>query len=506
VKKFQLKARGQVLRQVLEIISERQNMAVATDKYNLDSFYIKGQWQEAKTSGNTIDLVNPANANIIGRLALGNAEDVDSAVMAAKAALRTFQVTSKAQRLEYLEKILAVYKSRYDDFAEAIRLEMGAPITLSREVQAYTGVEHLESTIAALKDFDLTQTKSGYSLHHEPVGVCGLITPWNWPISQLVAKVAPAIAAGCTMVVKPSEFSPLSAQLFADVIDQAALPPGVFNLVNGEGPTVGAAISQHPEIDMVSFTGSTRAGIAVAQAAATTVKRVCQELGGKSPMILTEGIDLETVVPECVWLCMENTGQSCNAGTRLLVPESLHDEVVEIAKKAAESYVVGDPANEATQLGPLANRGQFEKVTSILQEAETAGLQPITGGLGPVVDCSEGYFIKPTIFANLNKDQFIAKEEVFGPVLAVMPYKTQEEAIEIANGTQYGLSAYIYAKEDSSAEYIAQQMKCGMVHINGAPLVTEAPFGGYKQSGNGREWGLLGLHEFLEVKAVMKVS
>ncbi len=494
------------MRQVLEIISERQNMAVATDKYNLDSFYIKGQWQEAKTSGNTIDLVNPANANIIGRLALGNAEDVDSAVMAAKAALRTFQVTSKAQRLEYLEKILAVYKSRYDDFAEAIRLEMGAPITLSREVQAYTGVEHLESTIAALKDFDLTQTKSGYSLHHEPVGVCGLITPWNWPISQLVAKVAPAIAAGCTMVVKPSEFSPLSAQLFADVIDQAALPPGVFNLVNGEGPTVGAAISQHPEIDMVSFTGSTRAGIAVAQAAATTVKRVCQELGGKSPMILTEGIDLETVVPECVWLCMENTGQSCNAGTRLLVPESLHDEVVEIAKKAAESYVVGDPANEATQLGPLANRGQFEKVTSILQEAETAGLEPITGGLGPVVDCSEGYFIKPTIFANLNKDQFIAKEEVFGPVLAVMPYKTQEEAIEIANGTQYGLSAYIYAKEDSSAEYIAQQMKCGMVHINGAPLVTEAPFGGYKQSGNGREWGLLGLHEFLEVKAVMKVS
>ena len=494
------------MRQVLEIISERQNMAVATDKYNLDSFYIKGQWQEAKTSGNTIDLVNPANANIIGRLALGNAEDVDSAVMAAKAALRTFQVTSKAQRLAYLEKILAVYKSRYDDFAEAIRLEMGAPITLSREVQAYTGVEHLESTIAALKDFDLTQTKSGYSLHHEPVGVCGLITPWNWPISQLVAKVAPAIAAGCTMVVKPSEFSPLSAQLFADVIDQAALPPGVFNLVNGEGPTVGAAISQHPEIDMVSFTGSTRAGIAVAQAAATTVKRVCQELGGKSPMILTEGIDLETVVPECVWLCMENTGQSCNAGTRLLVPESLHDEVVEIAKRAAESYVVGDPADEATQLGPLANRGQFEKVLAILQDAETAGLKPITGGLGPVADCSEGYFIKPTIFANLNKDQFIAKEEVFGPVLAVMPYKTQEEAIEIANGTQYGLSAYIYAKDDSSAEYIAQQMKCGMVHINGAPLVTEAPFGGYKQSGNGREWGLLGLHEFLEVKAVMKVS
>jgi aldehyde dehydrogenase (NAD+) len=481
-------------------------MAVTTDKYNLDSFYINAKWQQAESTRSTLDLINPANADIIGRLALGNAEDVNNAVVAAKSAFRTFQATSKAQRLDYLEKILAVYKSRYDDFVEAICLEMGAPITLSREVQAYTGIEHLESTIAALKAFDLTQTKPGYSLHHEPIGVCGLITPWNWPISQLVAKVAPAIAAGCTMVVKPSEFSPLSAQLFADVIDQAALPPGVFNLINGEGQTVGAAISQHPEIDMVSFTGSTRAGIAVAQAAATNVKRVCQELGGKSPMILTEGIDLETVVPECVWLCMENTGQSCNAGTRLLVPESLHDEVVEIAKKAAESYVVGDPANEATQLGPLANRGQFEKVTSILQEAETAGLQPITGGSGPVAGCSEGYFIKPTIFANLKRDQFIAKEEVFGPVLAIMPYKTPEEAIEIANATQYGLSAYIYAKDNATAELIAQQMRCGMVHINGAPLVAEAPFGGYKQSGNGREWGPLGLNEFLEVKAIMKVS
>ena len=481
-------------------------MTVASDKYNLDSFYINGKWQDVKSTDNTIDIVNPANASIIGRLTLGNVEDVNNAVVAAKAALRTFQTTSKAERIDYLERILVAYKSRYKDFVEAISLEMGAPNSLSRDVQAYTGVEHLESTIQALNNFDLIEAKSGYSLHHEPVGVCGLITPWNWPISQLVAKVAPAIAAGCTMVVKPSEFSPLSAQLFTEVVDEAALPAGVFNLVYGEGPTVGAAISSHPDIDMISFTGSTRAGIAVAQAAATSVKRVCQELGGKSPMILTEGIDLESVVPECVWLCMENTGQSCNAGTRLLVPESLHDEVVEIAKRVAESYVVGDPADEVTQLGPLANRGQFEKVTSILQDAETAGLQPITGGLGPVADCSEGYFIKPTIFSNLSKDQFIAKEEVFGPVLAVIPYKKQEEAVEIANGTEYGLSAYIYAKDDSSAEHMAQQMKCGMVHINGAPLVAEAPFGGYKQSGNGREWGLLGLHEFLEVKAVMKAS
>ena len=481
-------------------------MTATGNGYDLTSFYVNGNWIEAGSSNDKLSITNPATAEVIGTLALGSDEDVDNAVAAAKAALKSFQTTSKAERIGYLEKILAIYKLRYDDFVEAISLEMGSPITLSREVQAYTGVEHLESTIQALKNFDLIKEQSGYSLHREPVGVCGLITPWNWPISQLVAKVAPAIAAGCTMVVKPSEFSPLSAQLFAEIIDQTALPAGVFNLVYGEGATVGAAISSHPDIDMVSFTGSTRAGIAVAKAAATSVKRVCQELGGKSPMILTEGIDLESVVPECVWLCMENTGQSCNAGTRLLVPESLHDEVVEIAKRAAESYVVGDPADEATQLGPLANRGQFEKVLAILQDAETAELKPITGGLGPVAACSEGYFIKPTIFANLNKDQFIAKEEVFGPVLAVMPYKTQEEAIDIANATQYGLSAYIYAKDSATAEPIAQQMRCGMVHINGAPLVTEAPFGGYKQSGNGREWGLLGLHEFLEVKAVMKAS
>lgn len=481
-------------------------MTVVNDKYNLVSCYIDGQWQQGKTAGNSVDIINPANSSIIGCLALGNAEDVDNAVMAAKGAFRTFQAISKAQRIDYLEKILAIYKSRYEEFVEAISLEMGAPITLSRELQAYTGIEHLESTIQALKNFDLIQTQSGYSLYHEPIGVCGLITPWNWPISQLVAKVAPAIAAGCTMVVKPSEFSPLSAQLFAEVIDQSGLPRGVFNLVQGEGPTVGAAISHHPDIDMVSFTGSTRAGIAVAQAAATNVKRVCQELGGKSPMILTEGIDLEAVVPECVWLCMENTGQSCNAGTRLLVPESLHDKVVEIAKKTAESYIVGDPINEATQLGPLANRTQFEKVVSLLEAAKNNGLQPVLGGSTSVSGCDEGYFIQPTIFANLGRDQMLASEEVFGPVLTIMPYKTLDEAIDIANGTQYGLSAYIYAKDNSTAEFIAQRMRCGMVHINGAPLVSEAPFGGYKQSGNGREWGVLGLHEFLEVKAVMKVS
>ncbi len=479
-------------------------MTVKNDGHKLEAFYINGDWEKAKNSTDEMRIVNPATAKAVGSVALGDAQDVDDAVVAARAAFQLFQSTSKAERIGYLEEILTVYKSRYEDFVEAISVEMGSPITLSREAQAYTGIEHLESTIEALKEFELREDYAGYSLNYEPVGVCGLITPWNWPISQLVAKVAPAIAAGCTMVVKPSEFSPISAQLFAEVIDQAALPDGVFNLVYGDGPNVGSAISQHADIDMVSFTGSTRAGIAVAKAAAVGVKRVCQELGGKSPMILTEGIDLESVVPECLWLCMENTGQSCNAGTRLIVPKSLHDQVVEIAKKTVESYVVGDPSNEDTQLGPLANRAQFEKFMSVLKTAETEGIKPISGGSGPVAGCDEGYFVQPTIFAGLSKDSSIAKDEIFGPVLAVMPYKTQEEAIEIANGTQYGLSAYVYSKDESRAKRIAQQMRCGMVHINGASLVAEAPFGGYKQSGNGREWGRLGLHEFLEVKAIME--
>lgn len=481
-------------------------MTVQRNGYNLGSFYINGDWTKARNAAAKMNIINPATAKVIGSVALGDAQDVDDAVASAKAALQSFQSTTKEQRIGYLEKILAAYKSRYDEFVEAICLEMGSPVSLSKEAQAYTGIEHLESTIQALNNFELREGYSGYSLNYEAVGICGLITPWNWPISQLVAKVAPALAAGCTMIVKPSEFSPLSAQLFAEVIDEAALPDGVFNLIYGEGQTVGAAISHHPDIDMVSFTGSTRAGISVAQAAAVTVKRVCQELGGKSPMILTEGIDLESVVPECVWLCMENTGQSCNAGTRLLVPESLHDEVVEIAKRTAESYIVGDPSDEATKLGPLANRLQFEKVLALLDDAESVGIKPVTGGSGSVPGCNEGYFIQPTIFAGLSKDQPIANEEVFGPVLAIIPYKTQEEAVEIANGTQYGLSAYIYAKDDISAKPMAQQMRCGMVHINGAPLVAEAPFGGYKQSGNGREWGLLGLHEFFEVKAIMANS
>ncbi len=474
--------------------------------YKLELFFINGEWVKAGNPEHKMNIINPATANVIGSVALGSSKDVDDAVLAASAALKGFQRTPKEVRIGYLEEILAAYNSRYEEFVEAISLEMGSPVSLSREAQAYTGIEHLKSTIDALKRFELTEEYSGYSLNYEPVGVCGLITPWNWPISQLVAKVAPAIAAGCTMVVKPSEFAPLSAQLFAEVIAQTKLPDGVFNLVYGDGETVGSAISRHPDIDMVSFTGSTRAGIAVAQAAATHVKRVCQELGGKSPMILTEGIDLEKVVTECVWLCMENTGQSCNAGTRLLVPESMHDEVVEIAKNTAESYIVGDPFDKTTQLGPLANQAQFDKVQAALKAAEAAGIKPVTGGAGPVPGCKDGYFVQPTIFAGIDKDQAIANDEIFGPILVVMPYQTEQEAIEIANATPYGLSAYIYSNDDDATQRMVQQMRCGMVHINGAPLVADAPFGGYKQSGNGREWGLDGLKEYLEVKAIMAVS
>jgi len=472
--------------------------------YEITSFYIDGTWQKADATADIIDIINPASAEIIGSIALGNAHDVDHAVSAAKAVFQTFGQTSREARLEWLEQILDHYKARYEDFVKAITMEMGAPITLSREAQAYSGIEHLEATIKALKNFDLVQPRAGYSLRYEPVGVCGLITPWNWPINQIACKVAPAIAAGCTMVLKPSEFAPLSAQLFAEIIDETDLPKGVFNMIYGDGPNVGAALSQHPDIDMVSFTGSTKAGIAVAKAAARTVKRVSQELGGKSPIILTEGVDLETVIPDCVWLCMENTGQSCNAGTRLIVPAHLHDQITEIAKRVAESYVVGDPQDENMQIGPLANRGQYEKVKAILEQAEAEGLKPVTGGSRPVKNCEEGYFIQPTIFAGLRNDQLIAKEEIFGPVLAILPYETLEQAIEIANDTPYGLSAYVYTPDDSLAAQLVTQLRAGMVHVNGAPLSPDAPFGGYKKSGNGREWGIHGVHEFLEIKAVMK--
>lgn len=468
----------------------------------LHSFYINGTWKQAPTD-TALDIIDPATEAVVGSVAMGTAADANSAIEAAVAAFPAFSKTTVAERLEMLERILKCYKNRYDEFADAIGIEMGAPKTLAHEAQAYCGVEHLEATIDALKDFELDVPRKGHRLRYEPIGVCGLITPWNWPINQIVCKVAPAIAAGCTVVLKPSEYAALSAQLFAEVMDAAKLPAGVFNMIFGNGVEVGAAISSHPDIDMMSFTGSTAAGVAVAVGAAPTVKRVSQELGGKSPIVIAEDVNLETVIPECVWLCMENTGQSCNAGTRLIVPAHLHGRIVELAVKAAESYIVGDPTDRKTEIGPLANVRQYTKVTGLLRQAEAEGLTPATGGPERPDGISEGYFVRPTIFAGLNNSQLIAREEVFGPVLAILPYETIDEATKIANETPYGLSAYVYTNDPKLATTWSQDIRAGMVHINGAALATGAPFGGYKQSGNGREWGAHGLHEFLEVKAIM---
>ena len=472
---------------------------------HLHSFYINGAWTPAPTE-NVLDITDPAKEEVIGSVAMGTKSDAHSAINAAVAAFPIFSKTSKAERLALLEKILERYKARYDEFADAIRLEMGAPKTLAHEAQAYCGVEHLEATIDALKELSLEQPKNGYHIRLEPIGVCGLITPWNWPINQIVCKVAPALAAGCTVVLKPSEYAALSAQLFGEIMDESGVPAGVFNMVFGNGAEVGASISEHPDVSMMSFTGSTAAGAAVAMGAAPTVKRVSQELGGKSPIVVAEDIDLETVIPECVWLCMENTGQSCNAGTRLIVPAHLHGRIVELAVAAAESYKVGDPADAATEIGPLANIRQYEKVTGLLRQAEAEGLSPATGGPERPGGIERGYFIKPTIFAGLNNDQLIAREEIFGPVLGILPYESVDEAVKIANDTPYGLSAYIYTNDPKLAATWSRDIRAGMVHVNGAPLATGAPFGGFKQSGNGREWGEYGLHEFLEVKAIMSVD
>ncbi len=471
----------------------------------LHSFYIDGSWQPAPAD-TALDIINPATETVVGSVAMGTAADAQAAIAAAVSAFPTFSKTTVEDRIALLERVLACYKARYDEFADAIRMEMGAPKTLSHEAQAYTGIEHLESTIAVLKDFELEVPHEGYRLRYEPIGVCGLITPWNWPINQIVCKVAPAIAAGCTVVLKPSEYAALSAQLFAEVMDEAGVPKGVFNMVFGDGVEVGAAITSHPDINMMSFTGSTAAGVAVAIGAAPTVKRVSQELGGKSPIVIAEDVDLETIIPECVWMCMENTGQSCNAGTRLIVPAHLHGRIVDLAVAAAESYVVGDPTNADTQIGPLANARQYAKVTGLLRQAEAEGLSPVTGGPERPEGITKGYFVRPTIFTGLSNDQLISREEVFGPVLAILPYETIDEATTIANETPYGLSAYIYTRDAKLATKWSQDIRAGMVHVNGAPLVPNAPFGGYKQSGNGREWGVHGMHEFLEVKAIMSID
>lgn len=465
-------------------------------------FYINGEWV-APLAENDLEVLNPATEQPVAVISMGTAADIDRAVAAAKTAFASYSRTSVEERLALLEALLSIYKRRYDEMAQTITLELGAPITMSCEQQADVGVGHLQGFIDALKRLETREVLgNGDVLLREPIGVCGLITPWNWPINQIALKVIPALATGSTCVLKPSEFTPLSALLYAEMIDEAGLPAGVFNLVNGDGVHAGAALSRHRDVDMMSFTGSTRAGIAVSKDAAETVKRVTLELGGKSPNIVFEDADLEERITGSVLECFNNSGQSCDAPTRLLVQRSVYARAVEIAERVGREVVVGNPAEAGTHIGPLVSDVQFKRVQALIKAGIAEGARTLVGGAGKPDGFETGYFVKPTIFADVDNSMRIAREEVFGPVLAIMPFDTEEEAIAIANDTSYGLAAYVQTGDPARAERVASRLRAGMVHINGAPHRYGSPFGGYKQSGNGREGGMFGLEDFLEVKTL----
>lgn len=464
-------------------------------------FYINGEWVDP-TSPATLDVINPTTEEAFARISMGSEADVNKAVAAATEAFESFSQTTVAERVEMFGAILGEYTKRYDDIAQAISTEMGAPIWLSKAAQAATGQAHFATTMEILKNFEWEEKKGNYLLRREPVGVCGLITPWNWPINQIACKVAPALAAGCTMVLKPSEVAPVNAIILAEILHAAGVPKGVFNLVNGDGLSVGDAMSSHQDIHMMSFTGSTRAGIAVAKSSAETVKRVAQELGGKSANIVLEDADLTAAVSGGVSQCFTNSGQSCNAPTRMLVPAAKHAEALQIAKATAEGIKPGDPFAEGTVIGPVVSEVQFDKIQGLIQKGIDEGAELIAGGTGRPDGLNVGYFVKPTVFGNVSNDMTIAQEEVFGPVLTILPYDSEEQAIKIANDTPYGLSGYVQSSDVSHAAEVAAKMRTGNVHINGQGPDFGAPFGGYKQSGNGREWGELGFEEFLETKAV----
>ena len=465
-------------------------------------FYINGEWVDP-VDPKHLDVINPATEETIGKIAMGNSADVDKAVAAAKEAFESFSQTSKEERLALMGKIIEVYQSRYDEIAETISSEMGAPLWLSKAAQAATGAGHFGTFMEVLKNYNFDEDKGTTRLRKEPVGVCGLITPWNWPINQIACKVAPALAAGCTMVLKPSEVSPLNAIIFAEVLHEAGVPAGVFNLVNGDGLSVGEAMSSHPDIDMMSFTGSTRAGVAVAKASADTVKRVSQELGGKSANIILDDADFNQSVAGGVSGCFMNSGQSCNAPTRMLVPADRQDEAVAIAKATAEATIVGDPKEVAAGgIGPVVSEVQFNKIQGLIEKGIEEGATLVAGGPGKPDGFNAGYYVKPTIFSDVSNDMTIAREEIFGPVLSILPYKDEDEAISIANDTEYGLSGYVSGSQEKAQKF-AEKFRSGNVHVNGAGPDFNAPFGGYKKSGNGREWGDLGFEEFLEIKAIL---
>ncbi|MGD8421189.1 MAG: aldehyde dehydrogenase family protein [Gammaproteobacteria bacterium] len=464
-------------------------------------FYIDGRWVEPLKPA-TIEVVNPATEQTFTRISAGSAADVDRAVAAARRAFGEYSETSVAQRLDLLRAVLAQFERRYDDIVLAIVDEMGAPIDLARDSQAASGIGHLHSAIRALENFSFERVEGNMLLRYEPIGVCGMITPWNWPVNQVVVKVAPALAAGCTMVLKPSEEAPLDAMIFAEVLHEAGVPPGVFNLVNGYGSEVGEAMSAHPGIDMMSFTGSTRGGIAVARASAATVKRVSQELGGKSANIILDDADLERAVTDGVLAMMENSGQSCDAPSRMLVPNARLEEAIAAAKAAAESVGIDDPAKPGAHIGPVVNQVQFDKIQGLIRKGIEEGATLVAGGPDRPDNLPTGYYVRPTVFARVDNGMTIAREEIFGPVLVIIGYDSEDEAVEIANDTEYGLAGYVSSGDPEHARAIARRIRAGQVAINYASGGSDAPFGGYKRSGNGREMGRWGLTEFLELKAI----
>lgn len=465
--------------------------------------YIDGKWVLPATSTDLVKAINPATEEICATVAVCGHDDVDRAARAARAAFDGYAAFTLDQRIALVEKLIAIFERRYDEMVTAISTEMGAPYDLSYNAQAECGPGHLKETIIAAREMEWERKiGSNARLVREPIGVCVLITPWNWPVNQLAAKIGPALVAGCTMILKPSEVAPLSAQLFAEFIDEAGFPAGVFNMVHGTGPAIGDALTSHPEVDMISFTGSTRAGIQVAKSAADTVKRVSQELGGKSANIVFADSDLPAAVKRGVLHCFENAGQSCNAPTRMLVEASVYDDAVTIAAEVARAAKLGDPMEKGRHFGPVVSKLQFDKIQRLIQIGIDEGAQVVAGGVGRAEGFDRGYYVKPTVFAGVHNKMTIAQEEVFGPVLVMIPFKDEAEAIEIANDTPYGLAAYVQSGDLERARRVSRRMRAGGVSINGAGQDYASPFGGYKQSGNGREWGEWGLHDFLEIKVI----
>ena len=464
-------------------------------------FYINGKWVDP-LEPKSLDVINPATEAVCAKISLGSENDIDSAAVSARAAFNSYSRTSVKERLDLLESCVDIYKKYYSEIADAIQEEMGAPSKLAQKSQAHTGLGHLQQAASVLKGFQFEEDFGEHRVFKEPIGVCGLITPWNWPVNQIGCKVAPALAVGCTMVLKPSEIAPLSAYLWTRVMDEAGVPAGVFNMVNGDGETAGTALSCHPEVDMMSFTGSTRAGSLVAQNAAPTVKRVTQELGGKSPNIILDDADLEVAVTRGLLHMYNNTGQSCNAPSRMLVPKDRLSEAEEIAKRVSKKVVVGDPKAEEVTMGPVVSDIQFEKIQTLINKGVEEGAKLVCGGPGRPEGCETGYYVRPTVFSEANNDMTVAREEIFGPVLVMIPYENEEQAIKIANDTPYGLAGYIQSGDINRARAVASRIRAGNVHINGADGGYDVPFGGFKQSGNGREWGAHGFTDYLEIKAI----